>query len=102
MDYEGKIVTISSVKGGVGKTTLTLNLAGIYFMLKKKVLIMDLDLYAGGIATCLNINCKRDIYTLVDDLANNKSLYLKDYVFPYNSKIDVLANPRDPRDVSKI
>ena len=52
----GKIVTVSSVKGGVGKTTLTTNLAGIYFLLKKKVLIIDLDLYAGGIATILNVS----------------------------------------------
>ena len=34
----GKIVTVSSVKGGVGKTTLTTNLAGIYFLMNKKVL----------------------------------------------------------------
>ena len=48
MYHDGKIITISSVKGGVGKTTLTLNLAGIYYLMKKKVLIIDLDLYAGG------------------------------------------------------
>ena len=41
----GKIITISSVKGGVGKTTMTLNLAGIYCELNKRVLIIDLDLY---------------------------------------------------------
>ena len=102
MDYEGKVITISSVKGGVGKTTLTLNLAGVYSLMKKRVLIVDLDLYAGGVATCLNVDCKKDIYTLVDDLSNNKSLELNEYVFPYNSSISVLANPRDPRDVSKI
>ena len=80
MNEKGKIITISSVKGGVGKTTLMLNLAGLYFLMKKRVLIIDLDLYAGGIATSLNINNKRDIYMLVDALSNNKSVNLDDYV----------------------
>ena len=93
----GKIVTVSSVKGGVGKTTLTANLAGIYFLLKKKVLIVDLDLYDGGIATILNVDNKNDIYMLVDSFTS-----LRDYVCPYNNGIDVLAAPKDPRDVSKI
>ena len=98
----GKIVTISSVKGGVGKTVLAMNLAGLYFLMKKRVLIIDLDLYAGGIATCLNVNSRKDIYLLIDDLANNKSVLLKEYVATYNKGIDVLACPKDPRDVSKI
>ena len=102
MNQKGKVITISSVKGGVGKTTLTINLAGLYFLMKKKVLIIDLDLYAGGVATCLNVNNKKDIYTLVDSLSNNKSISLKDYVSVYNNGIDVLASPKDPRDVSKI
>ena len=101
-NQNGKIITISSVKGGVGKTTLTINLAGLYFLMKKKVLIIDLDLYAGGIATCMNVNNKKDIYLLVDALSNNKQIELSDYVSNYNKGIDVLACPKDPRDVSKI
>ncbi len=101
-NQNGKIITISSVKGGVGKTTTTINLAGLYYLMKKKVLIIDLDLYNGGIATCLNVSNKKDIYMLVDALSNNKQVELKDYVSKYNSGIDVLANPKDPRDVAKI
>ena len=101
-NQNGKVITISSVKGGVGKTTLTLNLAGIYFLQKKRVLIIDLDLYGGGVATCLNVKNKKDIYMLVDDLSNNTQVNLEDYVARYNSGIDVLACPKDPRDVSKI
>ena len=101
-NQNGKIITISSVKGGVGKTTLTLNLAGLYFLMKKKVLIIDLDLYAGGIATCLNVNNKKDIYILIDNMSNNNQIELADYVSKYNNGIDILASPKDPRDVSKI
>ena len=98
----GKIITISSVKGGVGKTTITVNLAGIYYLMKKKVLIIDLDLYAGGIATITNVGNKKDIYMLIDALSNNKQVELHDYVSAYNNGIDILACPKDPRDVSKI
>lgn len=102
MNEKGKVITISSVKGGVGKTTLTLNLAGLYFLMKKSVIVIDLDLYAGGIATCLNVNSKKDIYMMVDALSNNKSVVLEDYVSVYNNGISILASPKDPRDVSKI
>lgn len=101
-NLNGKIITVSSVKGGVGKTTITTNLAGLYYLMKKKVLIIDLDLYAGGVATLLNVNNKKDIYMLVDALSNNKQAELADYVSKYNNGIDILACPRDPRDVSKI
>lgn len=98
----GKIITISSVKGGVGKTTMTLNLAGIYCELNKRVLIIDLDLYSGGIATSLNVKNKKDIYTMIDSMANNRFTELKKYVTTYNKNIDVLACPKDPRMGAKV
>lgn len=98
----GKIITISSVKGGVGKTTMTLNLAGIYCELNKRVLIIDLDLYSGGIAASLNVKNKKDIYTMIDSMANNRFTELKKYLTTYNKNIDVLACPKDPRMGAKV
>jgi len=98
----GKIIAISSVKGGVGKTTLALNLAGLYFLTGKKVLVVDLDLYSGGIATCLNIDTKNDIYTLVENMNSNQFTALGEYVAKYNSGIDILSCPKNPRYVSRI
>lgn len=98
----GKIITISSVKGGVGKTTMTLNLAGIYCELNKRVLIIDLDLYSGGIAASLNVKNKKDINTMIDSMANNRFTELKKYVTTYNKNIDVLACPKDPRMGAKV
>lgn len=99
---KAKIFTITSVKGGVGKTTTVLNLAGIYSRLGKRVLILDLDFYSGDVASILNINVNGDIYKLYEDLSNNKFTNLDDYVSKYNDNIKVLASPKDPRFGRKI
>ena len=99
---KGKVITIFSTKGGAGKTIFTLNLAATYSVLKKKTLIVDLDLYSGGIALALNIDQQKDIYNVVDDLNNNRFTIFTDYITSYNEYIDVLACPKDPRTGSKI
>lgn len=98
----GKVICVSSVKGGVGKTVTTLNLAGIYCNLGKKVLVIDFDLFAGGIAVSLNIKNKKDIFMMIDSMANNRFTELKDYITTYNNNIDILAAPKDPREAMKV
>ena len=98
----GKIISVSSVKGGVGKTTILTNLAGIYCSLNKKVLIVDFDLYSGGVAVSLNVKNAKDIYMMIDSMRNNRFTELKNYIATYNSNIDVLACPKDPREASKV
>lgn len=98
----GKIISISSVKGGVGKTTMTINLAGIYYMMKKKVLIIDADFYSGGVSTWLDIKNKKDIFMMIDSISNNRYSNISDYVVSYNNGIDILASPKDPRCALKI
>ncbi len=100
--HKAKIVTITSVKGGTGKTTTALNLAGIFSLLEKRVLIIDLDLYAGAVATSLNVSNENDLYKLIDDLNNNRFLKIEDYLSKYNEFIDILPAPKDPRFANKI
>lgn len=98
----GKVISVSSVKGGVGKTTTVLNLAGIYCELDKKVLIIDMDLYSGGVAVSLNVKNNKDIFMMIDSMASNRFTELRNYVTTYNKNIDVLSCPKDPREASKI
>lgn len=98
----GKVISVSSVKGGVGKTTTVINLAGIYCGLGKKVLVIDFDLYSGGIAASLNVKNTKDIFMMMDSMANNRFTELKKYVTIYNSNIDILACPKDPREAMKV
>lgn len=99
---KAKIFTVTSVKGGTGKTTTTLNLAGIFSTQKYKTLIIDLDLYSGGIAASLNVNNDTDIFKLIDDLNNNRFDFIDSYVSKYNDYIDVLPSPKDPRFANKM
>ncbi|MDD2435221.1 MAG: AAA family ATPase [Bacilli bacterium] len=99
---KAKIFAVTSVKGGTGKTTMVLNLAGIFSLQKKKVLIVDLDLYGSAIAASLNLKYKHDLYTLADDLQNNKFDFIEKYVTKYNDFIDVLPAPKDLRNANHI
>lgn len=98
----GKTLLIASAKGGVGKTFLTTNLAGIFASLNKKVLIIDFDLSCGGIAVSLNTPFEKNIYNFVDDYNNNRYKNFSNYVTKYNDEIYFLACPKDPRQAARI
>lgn len=99
---KGKIICITSMKGGVGKTTLTTQLALIYKNLGKKVIILDMDLFTGSIALNLGLKDAKTIYNTVDDLSNNRFEDISSYVVNYQENIDCLVSPKDPRQALKI
>lgn len=101
---KGKVITVTSMKGGVGKTIAVLQLAAILKKIKKRILIIDLDLYNGDIAFALNLDVKGNIYNLCDDVANNRYKYDddKEYIIKYDDYIDILSSPKDPRQASRI
>lgn len=102
MTSVGKVITITSRKGGVGKTTNLLNLAGVYSNLNKKIIILDFDLYTNSISVSLNLEPNKNIFNLVDDISNNRFKEFNDYVTKYNGNISVLASCKDPRQASLI
>lgn len=99
---KAEVITVTSVKGGTGKTTNLLNLAGVLAMQRKKVLILDFDLYTGNIDLLLKIKSKKTVFDLVDDITSKRFNSFEDYISSYDQFIDVMASPKDPRDASKI
>lgn len=99
---QAKVITVTSAKGGTGKTTIALSLAGILSNKKLKTIIVDMDLHSGVVSASLNLKPAKDIYTLVNDYMNHGLKELEEYIIKYNDYIDVLAAPKDPRSVGKI
>ena len=65
-----KVITVTSGKGGVGKTTSTANLGTALAMLGKKVVVMDADIGLRNLDVVMGLE-NRIVYDLVDVIEGN-------------------------------
>ena len=75
----GKIIALVNQKGGVGKTTSSINLAASLGALREKVLLVDLD-PQGNATTGVGIDkgeVKKNIYDLMVDNATIDEVIIK-------------------------
>lgn len=100
MTENNKAICIYSPKGGVGKTFVATSLAATSFLMDKKTLLIDFDLYNGSLCLFVNENINKSILSLSKDITTKKYEKLSNYVYKYNEKIDILCAPKDYRIIS--
>ncbi len=80
-----EVLAVTSGKGGVGKSTISANMAINFKEMNKKVLLVDADIHLGNIDLILGTRSK---YTLADVVHHNLSL--EEVIIPGTGNIDVL------------
>ncbi|HOJ63104.1 MAG TPA: MinD/ParA family protein [Spirochaetota bacterium] len=93
MQYKGvsdkkktRIITVSSGKGGVGKTNIAVNMGIAFAQMGKKVVVMDADLGLANVNVCLGIIPKYNLFQLI-----KKQKTMKDIIIDTNFGIQIVA-----------
>lgn len=73
----GKVIAIASGKGGVGKTSLTLNISRTLAKKGKKVVVLDADLGLGNVDVQLGLTPSQDLSHVINGQARLHEIILK-------------------------
>ncbi|MEL6197445.1 MAG: AAA family ATPase [Pseudomonadota bacterium] len=105
MKREGKIIGVYGVAGGVGASTIAVNLAwelcNTVRQEGRRVAILDFNFQFGAIATYLDVPRREAVYELVSEAGNMDQTALTQALTTYRDKLYVLTAPRDalPLDI---
>lgn len=102
-DEAGRIYTIFSPKGGVGVTTIAINLAtNIYEVTKKPTILVDLDLASGDATTFLNMKTSYTISDVTTNINRLDKSFLQGVIARHESGISILAEPQQVEEAVSI
>ncbi|QGF24297.1 AAA family ATPase [Raineyella fluvialis] len=99
----GRVITVTSPKGGVGKTTVATNLAvGLARRFAQSTVLVDLDVQYGDVATALGLAPQ---YTLVDATRGHTAtdpLSLKSLLTQHSTGLFVIPGSESPGDAEAV
>ncbi|TSE14932.1 AAA family ATPase [Arthrobacter sp. KBS0703] len=99
----GTVIGVFSPKGGVGKTTIATNVAvGLGKIAPMSVVIVDLDLQFGDVASGLYLNPEHTVTDAVSPAASQDTLVLKAFLTVHPSSIYALCAPISPVEADHI
>jgi pilus assembly protein CpaE len=98
----GSLVCVLGPKGGIGKTLTSANLAVALAEMRKRVVVVDLDLQFGDVGLSLGLTPKRTIYDLIKSGGSLDAEKLEAFLTPHESGARILMAPVRPDQASAI
>lgn len=94
--WMSRTIIVFGTKGGMGKTTIAVNLAVKLAQSGKKVALLDLDLQFGDISIFLDIDPADTILELMEEPINSNIDTVRSYLTVHSSGVHVLCAPKSP------
>lgn len=93
---KSKVIAVSSPKGGIGRTLITVNIATAMARMGKKVAIIDANLQFGEVSTYFDVKPKRTIYEWVKEGYGKLNYSINQYLTIVDGDVSILAAPPRP------
>ncbi|MCA0172567.1 CpaE family protein [Bacillus sp. RAR_GA_16] len=91
-----RVIAVCGSKGGVGKTSLAVNLANAFVKSGQSVVILDANFQFGDVAMYLDLKPNRTIYEWVKEAVERGRYGIENYVSHHSSEIAILPPPPRP------
>jgi len=95
-NMQSRVITVFGTKGGIGKTTISVNLAVLLAQMGKKTAIIDTDLQFGDVNVFLDLDPKDTIAELAQDRNASDIDAIKRFMMLHYSGVSVLCAPKSP------
>ncbi|CAG1012847.1 Septum site-determining protein MinD [Anaerolineales bacterium] len=98
----GKIITVYNPIGGMGTTTVAVNVAAALAAKNEKVALVDLNLFSGDVATCLDVTPRYTLSSVTSNIARLDASFLMSVMTRHSSGVYVLTEPLEVEDTAGI
>lgn len=101
--YTGRVITVASPKGGVGKTTLATNVArALAEQSPRGTALVDLDVQFGDVAAALDLDPDYTVGEILDGPALRDAMALKSLMATHRSGLQVVCGVKSPAEADKL
>ncbi|MGY1615546.1 CpaE family protein [Geodermatophilus sp. SYSU D00691] len=101
--FTGRVITIASPKGGVGKTTVATNLAvGLTEAAPQSTVLVDLDVQFGDVASALGLEPEYTLPDAVHGPASQDTMVLKTFLTQHPTGLYAVCGTDSPVEGDKV